>query len=92
MDDIATLFTKLKELTDVPSTSGFEQGIAKKVYAEVKPVADQVEVDNFGNVYAYLKGNSDSFRIMLPAHSDSVGMIISHSQTAQKSYLGQEND
>ncbi len=76
--EFSNLFTKLKELTVIPSTSGFEQGIVKKVYNEVEPFADKVEIDYFGNVYAFLTGVSDSFRIMLPAHSDSVGMIVSH--------------
>jgi endoglucanase len=75
---LSSLFTKLKELTVIPSTSGFEQDIVKKIYNEVEPIADKVEIDYFGNLYAYLTGVSESFRIMLPAHSDSVGMIVSH--------------
>jgi endoglucanase len=78
MGDLTTLFNELHELTAIPSTSGFEQGIAKKIYSDVKPFADRVEADPFGNVYAYLKGESETFKVMLPAHSDSVGMIVSH--------------
>ena len=78
MSDHTDLFNQLHALTAVPSTSGFEQGIAKKIYSEVKPFADRVEVDLFGNVYAYLMGASEEFQVMLPAHSDSVGMITSH--------------
>ena len=78
MSDLVSLFQQLHALTAVNSTSGFEQGIVKKFYAEIKPFSDRVEVDPFGNVYAYLMGESDAFRVMLPAHSDSVGMITSH--------------
>ena len=78
MSNLTALFNELHALTAVPSTSGFEQGIAKKIYSEVKPFADRVEVDPFGNVYAYLMGTSETFQVMLPAHSDSVGMITSH--------------
>lgn len=78
MSDLRYLFEQLKALTDIPSTSGFEQNVVKKIYREVKPFADKVEVDYFGNLYAYLAGESETFRIMIPAHSDSVGMIISH--------------
>jgi tetrahedral aminopeptidase len=74
----ASLFQQLHALTAVNSTSGFEQGIVRKFHDQVKPYADRVEVDAFGNVYAYLTGQSDDFQIMLPAHSDSVGMITSH--------------
>jgi endoglucanase len=78
MGNLQRLFLRLKDLTAVPSTSGFEQQIAKKIYSEFSASADMVEADHVGNVYAYLKGASDTFRIMLPAHSDSVGMIVSH--------------
>ncbi len=78
MSNLRYLFEHLKALTDIPSTSGFEQNVVKKIYQEVKPFADKVEVDYFGNLYAYLAGESETFRIMIPAHSDSVGMIISH--------------
>lgn len=78
MSDLQYFFEQLKALTDIPSTSGFEQGIVKKIYKAVKPAADKVEVDYSGNLYAYLMGKSEGFRIMVPAHSDSVGMIISY--------------
>ncbi len=78
MNYLHSLFEQLKALTAIPSTSGFEQGIVKRLYQDFKPFADKVEVDYFGNVYAYLMGTSETFRILLPAHSDSVGMITSH--------------
>ena len=52
MDDLSALFDELHALTAVPSTSGFEQRIVKKIYSEAKPFADRIEVDSFGNVYA----------------------------------------
>ncbi|MBW1862669.1 MAG: M20/M25/M40 family metallo-hydrolase [Deltaproteobacteria bacterium] len=78
MSELSALFDELHALTAVPSTSGFEQRIVKKIYSEAKPFADRIEVDSFGNVYAYLVGESEAFQVMLPAHSDSVGMITSH--------------
>lgn len=78
MGDLNDLFRQLQALTAVHSTSGFEQGIIRYVYAEMKPIADRVTVDPFGNVYGYLTGASDDFQVMVPAHSDSVGMITSH--------------
>jgi endoglucanase len=78
MRDVDALFERLAALTAIPATSGFEQDIVKQLYKEFTPFADRVEVDYFGNVYAYLLGVSEAFRVMLPAHSDSVGMIISH--------------
>jgi endoglucanase len=77
MSDITALFETMKGLTEVPSTSGFEQAVVKKLHREFKPFADRIEIDYFGNLYAYLTGASEAFQIMLPAHSDSVGMITS---------------
>ena len=62
MDEMTALFSHLKELTAIPSTSGFEQGIVKRIYSEMSSFADRVEVDGFGNTYAYLIGKSEAFR------------------------------
>jgi endoglucanase len=72
------LFDRLKALTAIPATSGFEQGIARRLAEEMRPLADRVEVDPFGNVYGTLDGAPGGPRVLIPAHSDSVGMIVSH--------------
>lgn len=78
MDRMQELFDRLAVLTAIPSTSGFEQGIARRMVEEMRPLADRVEVDPFGNVCGYLDGAPDGPTILVPAHSDSVGMIVSH--------------
>lgn len=78
MERITELFGRLKTLTEIPATSGFEQGIARRILDEMRPLADRVEVDAFGNVYGHLDGTPGGLRILIPAHSDSVGMIVSH--------------
>jgi endoglucanase len=77
MSDFAALFERLRDLTEIPSTSGFEQAIVKGLHRQFKAFADRVEIDYFGNLYAYIMGASEAFQIMLPAHSDAVGMITS---------------
>jgi endoglucanase len=77
MDRLASLFERLKDLTDIAATSGFEQEIARRLVEEMRPLADRVEVDAFGNVYGYVDGSANGLRVMVPAHSDSVGMIVS---------------
>jgi len=72
------LFEQLRSLTAIPATSGFEQGIARRLLDEMRPLADRVEVDAFGNVYGTVEGMAGTPRVMIPAHSDSVGMIVSH--------------
>jgi putative aminopeptidase FrvX len=78
MERLGALFEQLRSLTAIPATSGFEQRIARRLLEEMRPLADRVEVDAFGNVYGTVEGTSGTPRVMIPAHSDSVGMIISH--------------
>ena len=78
MERIVDLYERLKALTAIPATSGFEQGIAKRIVEEMRPTADRVEVDAFGNVYGFLDGEPGGPRVLIPAHSDSVGMIVSY--------------
>jgi endoglucanase len=78
MDRMQELFDRLAALTAIPATSGFEQGIARRMAEEMRPLVDRVEVDPFGNVCGVLEGAPGGPTIMLPAHSDSVGMIVSH--------------
>lgn len=78
MDTLERLFAQLKTLTDIPAVSGFEQDIAGRLVEEMRPLADRVEVDPFGNVYGWMDGRAAGPRVMIPAHSDAVGMIVSH--------------
>lgn len=78
MDRIQELFERLRALVAAPATSGFEQAIARRLVEEMRPLADRVEVDAFGNVYGFVAGAPEGPRVMIPAHSDSVGMIVSH--------------
>ena len=78
MERFKELFERLQSLVTIPATSGFEQGIARRMVEEMRSVADRVEVDAFGNVYGVIPGAPGGPRVMIPAHSDSVGMIVSH--------------
>jgi putative aminopeptidase FrvX len=78
MDKLQSLFDQLKGLTAIPATSGFEQEIARQLVEEMRPMADRVEVDAFGNVYGYMDCSPNGLRVMVLAHTDSVGMIVSH--------------
>ena len=78
MDRLGELFDRLKTLVAIPATSGFEQGIARRLLSEMRPLADRVEADAFGNVYGTIEGAAGGPCVMIPAHSDSVGMIVSH--------------
>lgn len=66
----------LKELTDLNGVSGDESEVREFIKSVIKPYADEITVDSMGNLIALKRGNSNK-RIMLSAHMDEVGFIIS---------------
>lgn len=66
----------LKELTNLSGVSGNENEVRDFIISAIKPYADEITVDSIGNVIALKKGNSCK-KIMLTAHMDEVGFIIS---------------
>ena len=56
--------------------SGYEKPVASLVKERFAPLADQVSEDNFGNVYALKRGLDSRAKIMLTAHIDEIGLIV----------------
>lgn len=73
-DDLKRL---LVELTSLPGVSGFEQQVVRRVAEKLQETSDKVEVDKFGNVYAFKEGSADGPTLMVLAHADEVGAIVS---------------
>lgn len=67
----------LKTICTTPGAPGFEQKVRELVLNEIKELADEVEIDNMGNVYAIKRGKSDK-RVMVGAHMDEIGFIVTH--------------
>lgn len=74
MDRIETL---LKEFTEAPGVSGFEGEIFSLLERRLSPIA-AVGKDRLGSCIARLKGGSERPRVMLAAHMDEVGFMVSH--------------
>lgn len=68
----------LSEICRTPGTSGFEQRIREVVLREVRPLVDEVDIDNMGNVIAIKRGNPGGKKVMIGAHMDEIGFIVSH--------------
>jgi len=71
----------LKTLTETFGPSGYEDAVRKIILKEVKPLADEVSVDALGNLIVHKKpsvGAKDPKKIMLAAHMDEIGVIVSH--------------
>jgi len=70
----------LKQICEMPGAPGFEKRIRDLVVEVVTPFADEVRIDNLGNVIALKKGarNPENKRVMVAAHLDEIGFIVSH--------------
>lgn len=67
----------LKEICETAGAPGFENRIRQIVIREVKHLADEIHIDNMGNVVAVKKGKSPK-RVMVAAHMDEIGFIVTH--------------
>ncbi len=70
----------IKQLTEAYGPPGYEQAVRDIIRALVTPYADQVEVDPLGNLHV-VKQSSNSGHgsvIMLAAHMDEIGLMVSH--------------
>lgn len=67
----------LSRICEAPGAPGFEKKIRELVLEEIKGLADEVKVDNMGNVTAIKKGRERK-KVMIGAHMDEIGFIITH--------------
>jgi putative aminopeptidase FrvX len=71
----------LQQLTETFGPSGYEDNVRALVKAEVEPLADEVRVDALGSLIARKKPskpNGNTKKIMIAAHMDEIGLIVSH--------------
>ena len=71
----------LKQLTETFGPSGYEENVRKLVEAEVKSYADEIKVDALGSLIVRkrpAKESKDTKKIMIAAHMDEIGLIVSH--------------
>ena len=67
----------LEAVCQAPGAPGYEQKIRAMILDEVRPLVDEVELDNLGNIYAIKRGKSDK-KVMIGAHMDEIGFIVTH--------------
>jgi len=68
----------IKRLTEAYGPSGNEEQIRGIIRGEVEPLADELRVDTLGNLIALKMGNGQGKKVMLAAHMDEIGLIISY--------------
>ncbi len=69
-------YTVLKELCLCPSVSGREQNIRKKISALIQPFCHELYTDALGNLIALKRAESPKSKIMLAAHMDEIGFMV----------------
>ena len=67
-----------KRLAEAFGVSGFEDEIRSLIRQEIDGLADESRVDALGNLIAIRKGRGGGKRIMLAAHMDQIGLMVSH--------------
>ena len=70
--------TLIKDLVEAFGPSGQEAAVSSLLAEVVGAYADEVRTDNMGNLIAHKKGAGQGLRVMLAAHMDEIGLVISH--------------
>lgn len=72
-------FKRIKELTELQSTSGFEQQVRHYMKENLEQLTDHIEFDGLGGVFG-IRNNADTSvpKIMFASHMDEVGFMVSH--------------
>ena len=76
MNKFKRLEDQLRELTAIPSPSGFEEPMIKYIYEKAKAYGIKAKVDPLGNVITSFGASNKGPKIMIVAHMDEVGMIV----------------
>lgn len=66
----------LKKLTELNGVSGNEEEVREFIQTEISKYCDETKVDALGNLIAYKKGRTSRRRVMLSAHMDEVGLMV----------------
>ncbi len=68
----------IQTLVETYGPSGFEDGIRALIRAEIEPFVDEITVDAMGNLIALKKGSGNGQKVMIAAHMDEIGLMVSH--------------
>lgn len=68
----------LKKLTSLDGISGEEKPVRDFIISHIKDSVDDYHVDNLGNLITFKKGTGKGPKVMLDAHMDEVGLMVTH--------------
>lgn len=72
------LFAKniLASLSEESGVSGYEQGLEPRIRTIFQPLVNEIFQDTFGNIYLIKKGKFEQSSVMLAAHMDEIGLVV----------------
>ncbi|HHY10170.1 MAG TPA: M42 family metallopeptidase [Firmicutes bacterium] len=68
----------IKQLTEAFGPSGFESEVTELIKSMVQEHADEIRTDVLGNLIAVKKGAAAGKKIMFAAHTDEIGIVVTH--------------
>lgn len=77
-DYVSRIVNRQKVLSEILGVSGNEEKVVKQIIEEIKPYVDNYWVDATGNLLAVIEGPPGSPAILLDAHTDEIGFMITH--------------
>lgn len=66
----------LKTLTEASGVSGNEKEVRDIIINEIKEYVDDLKIDRLGNIIVFKKGKENKSKLMITAHMDEVGLIV----------------
>ncbi len=66
----------LKILTETDGVSGCEGDVLRLIKREIEQYCDDIKIDNMGNMLCFKKGETGAKTVLLSAHMDEVGFIV----------------
>lgn len=72
------MLENLKDLCLLNGISGNEKSVREYIICEVKDYLDKYQVDNLGNLICFKKGRSQGKKLLISAHMDEVGFIVTY--------------
>ena len=74
---MTTLFDKIKEVTELSATSGFEAPVRDYLRNNITPLVDEVQTDGLGGIFGIKHSQAENApKVLVAAHMDEVGFMI----------------
>lgn len=75
---IESIKSHLMHLCMLPGISGYEDAVRNYIREYAAPFADEIQEDATGNLLLLRRGTGNAKRVMLCAHMDETGFLITH--------------